>query len=102
FNDVLAREFACDEWGDLMRLGRNLLALALTTLVGPGGSYPPTANSQGPLDSAKPFLGRWDLTLKTPDREYPSWLEITQEEEQLKARMVGRWGHARMLPKAEL
>ncbi|MGA8067989.1 MAG: hypothetical protein WCA47_11710, partial [Terriglobales bacterium] len=22
-------------------------------------------------DAAKPFLGRWDLTLKAPDREYP-------------------------------
>jgi hypothetical protein len=87
---------------NLMRLGRNLFALALMTLLGPVGSSPQTANSQGPSDSAKPFLGRWDLTLKTPDREYPSWLEITQEQEQLKVRMVGRWGHARLLPKAEL
>src|SRR5580700_1128197 len=42
--------------------------------------------------SVQPFLGRWDLTLKTPLREYPSWLEITQENGQLKARMVSRWG----------
>jgi hypothetical protein len=47
------------------------------------------------------FLGRWDLTLKTPVREAPSWLEITQENGQLKARMVSRWGHARPLPKCE-
>ena len=47
-------------------------------------------------------LGRWDLTLKTPLREYPSWLEITQEGGQLKARLVSRWGHARPLPKIEL
>lgn len=52
--------------------------------------------------SAQPFLGRWDLTLKTPSREYPSWLEITQESGQVHARMVSRWGHARPLPKVEI
>jgi hypothetical protein len=52
--------------------------------------------------SAQPFLGRWDLTLKAPSREYPSWLEITQDSGQLKAVLVSRWGHARPLPKIEL
>src|ERR1700675_995698 len=52
--------------------------------------------------SAKAFLGRWDLTLKAPDREYPSWLELRMEGGQLKAEMVGRWGNARLLPNAEL
>jgi hypothetical protein len=52
--------------------------------------------------SAKPFLGRWDLTLKTPEREYPSWLELREENGQFKAEMVGRWGNARPLPSAEL
>ena len=52
--------------------------------------------------TAKAFVGRWDLTLSTPLREYPSWLEITQEDGQLKARMVSRWGHARPLPKIEI
>ena len=48
------------------------------------------------------FLGRWDLTLKSAEREYPSWLEITQDGGQYKARLVSRWGHARQLPKLEL
>jgi hypothetical protein len=48
------------------------------------------------------FLGRWDLTLKTPSREYPSWLELTQENGELKAEMTGRWGNARPLPKVTL
>lgn len=48
------------------------------------------------------FLGRWDLTLKAPDREYPSWLELRREHGQLRAEMVGRWGNARPLPKVEL
>ena len=63
------------------------------------------AAAQGASASAvdvKPFLGRWDLTLKSPDREYPSWLELREQDGQLKAQMVGRWGNARPLPKAEL
>lgn len=52
--------------------------------------------------SMEAFLGRWDLTLKAPDREYPSWLELTEENGQLKAQMVGRWGNARPIPKAEI
>ena len=54
--------------------------------------------SSEPDGTVKSFLGRWDLTLKAPDREYPSWLEIEQENGQLKAQMVGRWGNARPLP----
>ena len=49
-------------------------------------------------ESTSAFLGRWDLTLKAPDREYPSWLELREEGGQLKAEMVGRWGNARPLP----
>lgn len=58
--------------------------------------------SATPADSDAAFLGRWDLTLKAADREYPSWLELSEENGQLKAQMVGRWGNARPLPKAEL
>ena len=58
--------------------------------------------SPNPSESVTAFLGRWDLTLKAPDHEYPSWLELTQENGQLKAQMVGRWGNARPLPKAEI
>jgi len=58
--------------------------------------------SPNPDDSITAFLGRWDLTLKAPDREYPSWLELSQENGQLRAQMVGRWGNARPLPKVEI
>ncbi|MCU1271949.1 MAG: hypothetical protein JWN74_3243 [Acidobacteriaceae bacterium] len=58
-----------------------------------------SASTSSVSDAAvKPFLGRWDLTLKAPDREYPSWIEIRQENGELKAQMVSRWGHARPLP----
>jgi Domain of Unknown Function (DUF1080) len=53
-------------------------------------------------ESVNAFLGRWDLTLKAADREYPSWLELSEEGGRLKAQMVGRWGNARPLPKVEL
>ena len=53
-------------------------------------------------NSDQAFLGRWDLTLKTPQREAPSWLEITQEGGQFHARLTSRWGHARALPKVEI
>ena len=61
------------------------------------------ASAQNPSAPAslQSFLGRWDLTLKAPDREYPSWLELQQENGKLTARMVGRWGNARPLPKVE-
>lgn len=73
------------------------LALMLSMRV-----YSEQKNSADTVASVQPFLGRWDLTLKTPLREYPSWLEITQEGGQLKARMVSRWGHALPLPKIEI
>jgi hypothetical protein len=57
--------------------------------------------AQGTAD-AKPFVGRWDLTLKTPDGEYPSWLQVDEQSGQLKAQFVGRWGNARPLPKVEV
>ena len=52
--------------------------------------------------AAKPFLGRWDLTLQAPGHEYPSWLELTEKDANLEARMTGRWGNARPLPKVEV
>jgi len=51
---------------------------------------------------ASPILGRWDLTLKAPDGDHPSWLEVRQQDGQLKARFTGRWGNARPLPKIEI
>jgi len=82
----------------LSKLACFALALAFCW---PSNSYSQRHEMAG-MKSAQPFLGRWDLTLKAPDREYPSWLELQQENGELKARLVSRWGHARPLPKAEL
>ncbi|MGD1081326.1 MAG: DUF1080 domain-containing protein [Candidatus Sulfotelmatobacter sp.] len=83
-------------------LGRTIFALTTLILILSMRLYSQQKNSADTTASVQSFLGRWDLTLKTPLREYPSWLEITLEDGQLRARMVSRWGHARPLPKIEL
>ena len=81
-----------------MNLRRALITLAsLITLF----SVQSHSDEKKPVRTAV-FLGRWDLTLKTTLHEFPSWLEITNEDGQLKARMTGRWGNARPLPKVEI
>lgn len=74
------------------------IALFSAAAYGHGGR----SDGKSSADSVEAFLGRWDLTLKAPDREYPSWLELRQENGQLTAEMVGRWGNARPLRTAEL
>jgi hypothetical protein len=51
---------------------------------------------------AQAYLGRWDVTLQTPERAWSSWLDVRQEHGKLRVRMVGRWGHARWLPQASI
>src|ERR1700680_2175325 len=90
--------------GSLSRVNLRGRVFALTTLILMLSLqvYSQPKNSEDTPASVQLLLGRWDLTLKTPLRESPSWLEITQEDGQLKARMVSRWGHARPLPKVEI
>src|SRR6266852_8048048 len=90
-----------------MKLKRILFLLVIAILSLSAGVYsrggnPEKISSSQSDKSVEPFLGRWDLTLKAADREYPSWLELRQEGGQLKAEMVGRWGNARPLPKVEI
>jgi hypothetical protein len=59
------------------------------------------ASSSAPV-TVKAFLGRWDLTLKAPDREYPSWIEISEKSGKLSALFTSRWGNARPLPRIEI
>ena len=84
-----------------MTIRRSLLALTAFFLIISMRMYSAAENSLETTD-APSFLGRWDLTLKTPQREAPSWLEITQDGGQFHARLVSRWGHARPLPKVEI
>jgi len=85
-----------------MSFRRTVFGLTTLILMVSLRVYSDPGNSADTNASVQAFLGRWDLTLKTPVREAPSWLEITQEDGQVKARMVSRWGHARPLPKCEI
>src|SRR5262245_35129234 len=86
-----------------MKSARLLPALVLLTLLaltaGLAGCQSKSSSRSVDLSA---YLGRWDLTLESPDREYASWLEITQQNGAVRARMVSRWGHDRWLPTAEL
>jgi hypothetical protein len=77
-----------------------ILTLGSATFFRDANSAP--IPSASPAQDVETFLGRWDLTLKAADREYPSWLELRQENGQLKAIFVSRWGNARPLPLAEI
>lgn len=84
-----------------------VFTITLATLSVPAQEYARgqalhKARSSKASESATALVGRWNLTLKAPDREYPSWLELRQENGRLVAEFVGRWGNARPLPKAEL
>ena len=54
----------------------------------------PASSSSSASEAIKPFLGRWDLTIKTPAEERPSWIEISEDQGQAKGLMTGFWGHA--------
>jgi len=85
-----------------MNVGWTKFALIAALLHVWISAYAGNSGSSKAASSAKPFLGRWDLTLKAPDREYPSWIEITESGGQVKARFVSRFGNARPLPKVEI
>jgi hypothetical protein len=85
-----------------MKLRNVMFVVVILNVVFLTGAYSEKPASSAATVSVKAFLGRWDLTLKAPDREYPSWLEIQQENGQLRAQIVSRWGNARPLPKIEI
>jgi Domain of Unknown Function (DUF1080) len=77
------------------RLRYGLLPVLLTICIGLVCSNV-TAEAE-PV--SKGMLGRWDLTLTTPDGELPSWIEISEEQGQPKIVMVGVTDHATPLKK---
>jgi hypothetical protein len=90
-----------------MKLQRIIFIPAITTLLLCGWArssqrHSAKVSAEKATESIRAFLGRWDLTLKAPDREYPSWLELRAEGDQLQAQMVSRWGNARPLPKVSI
>jgi len=61
-----------------------------------------TANKPPVSSEAAAFSGAWDLTLKTPQKDYASWLDIEERDGKPTAQMVGRWGSARPLPSVSI
>src|ERR1044071_6163532 len=53
--------------------------------------------------SAKPFLGRWDLTLTSPrGGSWPQWMEIVEKEGKLEGRIQPRGGAVRPIAAAKV
>jgi hypothetical protein len=87
----------------IMKFHKSLFLLAAFALVSSAlYSRTETSKTGSSSEPTTAYLGRWDLTLTSAGHEYPSWLELSEENGQLKAEMVGRWGNARPLPSAEL
>lgn len=62
----------------------------------------PRPQEAGESVSADDFLGRWDVTVQTAEGSYPSWFELSREDEGLTGRFVGRVGSARPIPNLEI
>jgi Domain of Unknown Function (DUF1080) len=78
----------------LVRLPASLCLLALLAAMA-GAQTPPPG-------FADPILGRWDLTVQSPDGPYPSWMEISlRKETELMGRFVGRFGSNRYATEVE-
>lgn len=70
------------------------LAISLLASICP---QPVNAQAHQSVDrsrSAEGYLGRWDLTVRTPTQDRPSWIEISDDHGRIEGLMVGVWGHA--------
>jgi hypothetical protein len=56
----------------------------------------PAAQADQPTREEPPIIGRWGLTVQSPQGEYPSWLEVRRSGHRtLVGTFVGRFGSAR-------
>jgi 3-keto-disaccharide hydrolase len=79
-----------------------LLFAVLLTVVLPRNMNARAEAPGGAAASVKSFVGRWDLTIQSPGRELPSWIEVSDEQGHAKVVMVGVSDHATPLAKAEV
>ncbi len=57
---------------------------------------------QAPPATFDPVLGRWDITVQSPDGPYPSWVHVQlRKETELQGRFVGRFGSVRHVTKID-
>jgi hypothetical protein len=83
-------------------LGCALLVTACSLVAYSGGAHAGQASASGPSTSVKPFLGRWDLSIQSPSRELPSWIDVSEDQGHVKVVMVGVSDHATELKQADL
>lgn len=77
-----------------------LLSLAVLASLCTGRANAQATSSSN--ESLKPFLGRWDLTVRMPQREGPSWIEVSEKEGQPAVEIVGLFGNANPADKVEV
>jgi hypothetical protein len=66
--------------------------LGFGLLMGAGDGQAQSSSAAGA--AVKPFLGRWDLTVRASSKEHPSWMEVTEKNGHPGVLMVGFFGHA--------
>ncbi len=79
-----------------------LFAVLLTLGAGAGTTEAQAGGSSSESSVIKPYLGRWDLTVKTPTQMRPSWIELSERDGQVEGLMVGFWAHATPTGKVEI
>jgi hypothetical protein len=70
------------------------LALSLAVCVRPQPVNAQDNSAVSASGSTRTYTGRWDLTVRIPTHERPSWIEISESRGGLAGLMVGLWGHA--------
>jgi hypothetical protein len=51
---------------------------------------------------AKPFLGRWDFTVTSPNRSWPQWMELSEKDGKLEGRIQPQGGSVRPMIAAKV
>lgn len=96
---------AWNEEVEMTGLKKLVLFLMSVALVGSWGCSRSSSSRAGSTSDVsgliKPLLGRWDLTITTPARELPSWMEVSEEQGQPKVVLVGVSEHATPLKQVE-
>jgi hypothetical protein len=66
------------------------------------GIVSPAAGQDPSTRRGSAIIGRWDIVVRTPDGEYPSWLEVERSGSRtLVGRFVGRSGSSRPISRVE-
>jgi len=85
----------------LIYLGLLLVAVCMFAAYSRGASLQ-AGEASSAAAAIKPFIGRWDLSIKTPKGELPSWIEVSDEQGKPKVVLVGVSDHATPLAQAAI